>query len=53
MKTYTTPITTSMDVHACFAICDPSAGRGSSTDPNNPSGSGSNAAPQRLSTLYV
>ena len=45
MKKYITPNTETLETLQCFNLCDPSAGKGSSTDPVP--GGGSNSAPQR------
>ena len=38
MKKYITPNTEAMEAVQCFAICDPSAGKGAGSSPGTPSG---------------
>ena len=45
MKKYITPNTETLETLQCFNLCDPSAGKGSATEPVP--GGGSNSAPNR------
>ena len=48
MKTYITPNTEYMETLQCFAICDPSAGKGAGEKPENPSGKPGGAPGRRV-----